>query len=69
MTLHDFESDGFKLVKEFRGPVDSRGVDGCMILRKRKYHKGKKNGVEHYLYIAAHYAKQNIYGTPIRYAP
>lgn len=58
---------GFHFVSETRGECDERGIDGVMIL-KRKRNKNGKGSVRTFrerFYICAHYRVGNRYGEPL----
>ena len=66
MTLCDLYAEGFRIIKETRMPVDKDGIDGSVVLRKMHKHKSTQSRLQKGgLWIAAHYAKQNMYGAPV----
>jgi hypothetical protein len=62
MTLCEFQKRGFSFVSEKRGPVDERGIDGVMLLKKKHAARGGSNGAK--FYAAAHYRVGNQWGEP-----
>lgn len=64
MNLCDLYAEDFRIIKETRRPVDERGIDGRIILHKMVKH-GKQKLQKGGLWVAAHYAKQNMYGAPV----
>jgi hypothetical protein len=65
--LKRLAEQGFHFVSETRGECDERGIDGVMIL-KRKRNKNGKGSVRTFrerFYICAHYRVGNRYGEPL----